>query len=58
MNCPKCNKPGMLSEAVGDGKVRKKCNECGFTETVDNEGRKLLTDEMPPADQRQYLTEG
>ena len=67
-SCPKCKAPGLMTEAVGDGKVKKSCRSCGFSEVRDNVGRQLLTDDVNQGAVRteqvdapagpQYLTEG
>lgn len=65
--CPSCSKPGLVTEAVGDGKVRKSCHSCGFNEVRDQQGRQLLTDDLGQGSVRteqavptgrQYLVEG
>ncbi len=66
--CPKCQAPGLMTEAVGDGKVKKSCRTCGFSEVRDTAGRQLLTDDrsqgavrteqVAPGAGPQYLVEG
>jgi hypothetical protein len=43
---------------VGEGKVKKTCQECGHSEVTDKENRQMLTDDMPQPDRRDLLTEG
>lgn len=65
--CPKCGSAGLVTEAIGDGKVRKSCHSCGLNEVQDRQGRQLLTDDVGQRAVRreqvnpsgpQYLTEG
>jgi hypothetical protein len=46
-----------MTEAVGDGKVRKSCSSCGFNEVVDQKGRQLLTDDVGQGSVRQEQVE-
>lgn len=65
--CPSCGNPGLMTEAVGNGRVRKSCRSCGFNEVRDQQGRQLLTDDVSQGAVRteqvaptgpQYLIEG
>jgi ribosomal protein S27AE len=66
-NCPKCHQGRLMTEALGEGKVRKSCGACGFNEVNDQQGRQLLTDDLNQGAVRteqvaptgpQYLVEG
>lgn len=45
----KCSNPNcdgqVLTESLGEGKVRVTCQKCGLSEVKDQEGRQLLTDD-------------
>jgi len=56
MNCKKCGSGKVLSEGVGEGKVKVTCQECGMNEVKDEQGRKMLTDDRPVSDVRELLT--
>ena len=55
--CPKCGENTLLTEGQGGGKVRIKCSSCGLVEIRDEQGRQMLTDDMPQPDRSRYLTE-
>ena len=46
MNCKTCQKQ-LVSESLGDGKKKLKCENCGTSEIVDIAGRKYLTSDSP-----------
>lgn len=48
MKCLSCNSEKVLVESVGDGKVRVSCQKCGESTVRDQQGRRLLTDDMSP----------
>jgi len=56
MECRKCKSKQVIVEGVGEGKVRVTCQQCLETSVIDDQGRQLLTDDMPAADRREYLT--
>lgn len=58
MQCPRCNSTNVLTEALEEGRVKVVCQQCGFSEVRDPQGRQMLTDNMPQPDCREYLTEG
>jgi Zn finger protein HypA/HybF involved in hydrogenase expression len=55
MNCQKCKSSNVLSEGVGEGKVRVTCQECGSSEVKDQQGRHMLTDDAGGANDRRDL---
>jgi len=58
MKCSRCGSEKVLTEGLDEGRVKITCQNCGHTEIKDQQGRKMLTDDMPTPDRRQYLTEG
>jgi len=49
MQCPECGKQLIVENTDPSGKTKRvKCAGCGFSEVIDEQGRKLLTDTMPP----------
>ena len=58
MECPRCKSTKVLTESLEEGRVKITCQSCGYSETKDPQGRQMLTDNMPPPDRRQILTEG
>lgn len=57
MNCQKCKSSNVLCEGVGEGKVRVTCRECGESNVQDQQGRRMLTDDMGASgDRRELLT--
>lgn len=56
MTCQKCGSERVLVEGVGDGVTKISCQECGESTIRDNQGRRMLTDDMPAADRRTQLT--
>lgn len=56
MNCAKCKSQNVMVEGVGEGKVRVTCQGCGMSEVKDQQGRKMLTDDMGGGDRRELLT--
>lgn len=57
MTCDKCGSDKLLVEGLLEGKVKVTCRECGMSEVRDAQGRRMLTDDMPAPDRRQYLTD-
>jgi len=56
-----CKKPRIMTEALGNGRVRKYCKECGESQVEDASGRQYLTDELMQLHEssgQQYLCEG
>jgi predicted nucleic-acid-binding Zn-ribbon protein len=58
MQCPKCGSTNVLTESLEEGRVKIICQNCGYSEVKDPQGRQMLTDDMPAPDRREYLTEG
>jgi len=58
MQCSKCGSSRVLTEGLLEGKVKVTCQECSASEIKDSKGRKMLTDDMPVSDRRQFLVEG
>jgi len=56
MKCNKCGSRRVLAEGLLDGKTKLNCQECGAGEVLDAQGRRMLTDDMPAPDRREYLT--
>lgn len=56
MKCPQCGKQNLLVEGLGEGKKKLTCQACGYSKIEDSDGRKMLTDNMPPPDRRQVIT--
>jgi len=54
--CPQCGKTTILVEALGEGKRRLFCQSCSYQAIVDEQGRGLLTDNIPPKDPRHLIT--
>jgi hypothetical protein len=46
VTCPKCGGQ-VLVEALGEGRVRTTCQQCHLSEVRDEQGRRMLTDNMP-----------
>lgn len=46
MKCSKCSAE-VLTEDIGNGKVKCSCKACGKVETRDSAGRSLLTETTP-----------
>jgi hypothetical protein len=59
MTCKKCGSQKVLVESVGDGKTRTICQEteCRYAEINDQQGRRMLTDDMAPPHPAKILTE-
>jgi len=48
MKCPKCGKEMVMENLDPEGKTKRvRCQSCGYFEVKDDEGRKMLTDDMP-----------
>lgn len=47
MNCSKCNAPGVIQEAQGNGQTKCTCKKCGMVEVKDSRGKGLLTETTP-----------
>jgi len=58
MKCGNCGSKHVLTEGLLDGKVKVTCQECSASEIKDDQGRKMLTDDMSDGDRRQRLVEG
>lgn len=54
MQCKKCGSANVLVESTGNGGSKRTCQACGHCETVNREGKKLLTDDGP-TDRRRLL---
>ena len=57
MKCKRCGEEKVLVDGLLEGKMKVVCRKCGFQEIRDNEGRQMLTDDMPQPDRSKYLTE-
>lgn len=57
MECKNCGAKKVLVEGLTEGKSKVTCQECGYHEIRDPEGRKMLTDDMPQQDRRKLLIE-
>lgn len=54
MKCKKCSSTQVLVESTGNGGSKRTCQGCGFSEVINREGKKLLTDDAP-GDPRRLL---
>ena len=45
MDCRKCGSARVMTEAVGENKVKVTCQECGTADVRDAQGRRMLTDD-------------
>ena len=57
MECKSCNAKKVLVEGLTEGKSKITCQECGFSEIRDPQGRKMLTDDQPHRNRSGLLVE-
>ncbi len=51
MKCPECGKKTTVENLDPEGKTKRvRCQSCGYFMIIDNQNRKLLTDDLPNPD--------